>query len=77
MPQDVAIKNMTEKLKRLRGDRSQSEVAEGIGISTSAYANYEAGIRVPRDRIKMRIANYYNRSVSFIFYDFTDTKRVL
>ena len=30
----------------------------------------EAGVRVPRDEIKEKIANYFNRSVGFIFFNY-------
>ena len=29
---------------------------------------YEAGERVPRDEIKIKLAKFYNRSVSYIFF---------
>ena len=59
-------KVMAEKLRKLRGNRSRQEVAEACGISVSALAMYEAGERVPRDEIKL--AKFYNRSVSYIFF---------
>ena len=61
------------KLRNLRGDRTQEEVAKGIGISTSTYAMYERGERTPRDRIKLKIAGYFSRSVGYIFFDEMDT----
>lgn len=61
-------KTVGERLRTLRGSRSQQEVADAIGISQSAYANYEAGLRVPRDKIKIRIAEYYKRSVATLFF---------
>ena len=64
----MANELMAEKLKTLRGQRTQREVAEALGISLSAYAMYESGARVPRDEIKVRIAKYYNRSVKFLFF---------
>jgi transcriptional regulator with XRE-family HTH domain len=57
-----------ERLRRLRGDKSQEEVAAAVGISKSALSQYERGERVPRDHIKVRLADYYDRSVQFIFY---------
>ncbi|WP_346681361.1 helix-turn-helix transcriptional regulator [Megasphaera stantonii] len=48
--------------------KTQEEVARTIGISTSALAMYEAGERLPRDEVKIRLANYYNVSVEFIFF---------
>lgn len=61
-------KTVGERLKTLRGSRSQKEVADAIGISQGAYANYELGIRQPRDSIKVRIAQYYGRTVGHIFF---------
>lgn len=57
-----------ERLRRLRGDKSQEEVAAAVGISKSALSQYERGERIPRDHIKVRLADYYDRSVQFIFY---------
>lgn len=56
------------KLRELRGSRSQLEVANVVGISKSALAMYERDERVPRDEIKIRLADYYGQSVQFIFY---------
>ena len=66
---EIAVKNMTRILIELRGNKSQAEVAEALGISKSALAMYELGERVPRDTIKCRIAKYYNRSVAYIFFN--------
>lgn len=60
-------KIMAEKLRKLRGNKSRQEVAEACGISVSALAMYEAGERVPRDEIKIKLAKFYNRSVNYIF----------
>lgn len=57
-----------EKLRKLRGSRTQEEVAEAVGISKTALCMYENGQRVPRDTIKIRLAEYYKRSVNYIFY---------
>lgn len=61
-------KIISEKLVFLRGSRTQKEVSEAVGISTSALAMYEGGHRVPRDEIKIKIAKYYNKSVQAIFF---------
>ena len=55
-------------LTELRGDRSQKEVAEAVGISLSALSSYERNERVPRDEKKMAIARYYKRDVGSIFF---------
>lgn len=56
-------------LKKLRGDKSQSEIAEDIGITKSSWAMYERGERVPRDEVKIKIANYFNKTVEEIFFN--------
>lgn len=61
--------DFAKKLITLRGEKSQSEVAEAIGIGTSTLGMYETGKRVPRDSIKIAIANYYGVTVQFIFFD--------
>lgn len=57
-----------ERLRKLRGSRTQEEVAAAVGISRAALCQYEKGTRVPRDAVKIRLAEYYKRSVNYIFY---------
>jgi putative transcriptional regulator len=59
---------MAETLRKLRGAKTQDEVAEAVGISKSALSLYENGERVPRDEIKKKLADYYNRTVQHIFF---------
>lgn len=59
---------IAEKLRKLRGNKSRQEVANACNISVSALAMYEQGERVPRDEVKVRLANYYNRTVNYIFF---------
>lgn len=59
---------IAKKLVELRGERSQSEVATAVGVSVSAIAMYESGQRIPRDEIKIRIADYYSVGVADIFF---------
>lgn len=59
---------IAEKLIELRGEMTQKYVAEKIGITTSALSNYENGIRVPRDEIKVKIAKFYQKSIEEIFF---------
>lgn len=62
------------KLKQLRGEKTQQEAAEGIGITKSALAMYERDERVPRDEVKIRIADYYGVSVMFLFFNGSEHK---
>ncbi len=56
------------KLRALRGKKTQKQVAEGVGVSKSAWAMYEKDERTPRDEVKIRIAKYFGESVGSIFY---------
>lgn len=62
-------KAVGERLQKLRGDKSREEVAKAIGVSVSAIAMYENGERIPRDSIKIKFAEYYDKSVQEIFFD--------
>ena len=62
------LHNASRILKELRGERSQKEVAEAVGISISALGMYEIGKRTPKDSIKIRLAAYYGKSVADIFF---------
>jgi len=59
---------MGKILRELRGDRSLADVAKKVGVSASAMSMYESGDRVPRDQVKLALAEYYDRPVSFIFF---------
>ena len=60
------------KLRELRGNKSQQEIADAIGITKSALAMYERNERVPRDEIKIRIANYYGVSIVSLFFNINE-----
>ena len=58
-----------EKLRKLRGNRQREEIAKEVGVSVSALAMYELDERIPRDEIKVRLANKYNVSVQELFFE--------
>lgn len=58
-----------KRLVELRGDRSQSEVANAIGIATSTLGMYETEQRIPRDSIKIALSEYYGTTVQDIFFE--------
>lgn len=55
-------------LKELRGERSQEEMAREIGITKSSWAMYERNERIPRDEVKVKIANFFGKTVQEIFF---------
>lgn len=60
-----------QKLKELRTKKgvTQEEIAKEIGVSPSAYAQYETGQKVPRDDNKIAISKFLGESVQTIFFD--------
>lgn len=64
-------KEIGDRLRSLRSKREKTiaEVANALGIAPSTLTAYELGDRTPRDEIKVKIANYYGRSVGSIFFN--------
>ena len=60
--------NMKEKLKRLRKEKgvSQKVVATAIGVTLSAYSNYEQGLREPSNQILINLCKYYEVSADYL-----------
>lgn len=65
----LSAKEIGERLTKLRGDMPRNSVAKTVGVSVSAIAMYENGERIPRDGIKIKLAEFYARSVQEIFFD--------
>lgn len=59
---------MNERLKLLRKEKgvSQKDVAKEIGVTLSAYSNYEQGIREPSNQILINLCKYYNVSADYL-----------
>lgn len=57
-----------EDLRTLRGDRPKEEVALAVGVTVSAIAMYESGARMPRDTVKIALADYFGKSVGDLFF---------
>lgn len=57
-----------EKLRALRGSKSQAEIAGLLHISKSAWAMYERNERVPRDELKISIAKFFGKTVQELFF---------
>ena len=58
-----------DRLKALRGAMSREELGLKLGVTAQAIYNYEAGIRVPTDDLKSKIALIFGKSVQEIFFD--------
>lgn len=57
---------LSEKLKKLRGNRTQGEIAKNLDISRARYSHYENDLREPDNEMLMRIADLYGVSVDYL-----------
>jgi len=57
-----------QRLISLRGTRTRYEVADAVGVTYSAIKMYELGSRMPKDDIKIKLANYFNVPVGDLFF---------
>ena len=59
-----------KRIKELRTQKGMTaeELGTAVGTSSSAINMYECGQRVPRDDIKIKIAEFFGLSVESIFY---------
>ena len=55
-------------LRALRGEKRREEVAVACKVSANAISMYETGARIPADDIKIKLAEYYGKTVQDIFY---------
>ncbi|WP_141546778.1 helix-turn-helix domain-containing protein [Bacillus wiedmannii] len=67
---------VAKNLINLRNEKSREEVARAVGISVSTLQMYENGQRIPRDNIKIKLANFYGVTVQTIFLIQNNTKCV-
>lgn len=65
-----------KRLIKLRGSRTQLEIAQKVGVSVSTIGMYERGERIPRDEIKVKLARFYGQTVDDIFFKQNDTVSV-
>lgn len=59
-----------ERLRSLRGAKTQKEIGDAIGVTATAISQYERGERVPADDIKVALARYFNSTVEAVFFTF-------
>lgn len=67
-------KSIAERLIKLRGEKSQDEVANAVNISKAALSMYENGERMPRDEVKIRLAKFYGKTVQCVFFSKDNTQ---
>ena len=70
MYEAINVTQIGKRIKDLRIQKNMTaeDLGKALGISSSAVNMYECGQRVPRDEIKISIAEYFGVSVESIFY---------
>lgn len=63
-------KKIGAEIKRLREAKelSREDLADKLGASPSAIAMYELGERIPRDEMKVKIADFFGVSLESLFF---------
>ena len=61
----MTIHNNLRYLREAR-DMKQRQVADALGVSRSAYTNYEAGARCPDAEMLTKMADFFELSVDEI-----------
>lgn len=57
------------RLRLLRRDKTQEEIAALCGVTRQAVNQYEKGARIPNDEVKEKLAKVFNTTVQDIFYN--------
>lgn len=60
-----------KRIRAARGTKTQEELARELGVSKAIICMYEAGLRVPRDEVKERMAKKFGTTVGALFFDET------
>ena len=61
-------KTIGKRISTLRGDTRRETVCAACGISVSALTMYETGKRIPRDEVKVKLAEFFKTTVEAIFF---------
>lgn len=59
-------KAVGQRIRQLRGDLTQAEFAERIGITQAMIWNYENGMQMPKANALFRIAQYSGTSIEWL-----------
>lgn len=55
------------KLLRINAKLSQVDLAEKLNISNTTLSQYEKGVRIPNDNLKIMIATFFETSLDYLF----------
>ncbi|MGZ8955758.1 MAG: helix-turn-helix domain-containing protein [Methylovulum sp.] len=60
------LKIIGARIRNIRGDLNQQQFADLLGVGRASIANYEAGRRLPNDKLLKKIASLGKTDVNFI-----------
>lgn len=60
---------MKNRCKELRGGRSQSTVAEFLGMTQQAYSSIENSKNLPSMKNCMKISKFFGKPIEYIFQE--------
>ena len=66
--EEMDAKTIGNRLRDLRGEKSVADVAKDLNLSPSTWSMYENGERIPRDNIKLRIAQHFHKPLHLLFF---------
>lgn len=58
---------VTNRCKELRGKRTQTDIAEFLGITQQQYSNIENDKKPPKIQICIKLAKIFNKPIDYIF----------
>lgn len=61
------MENFGERLRRLRGERSQKQVASELGMPQTTLSTLENQESVPRGELLQKLADYFNIPLSYFY----------
>jgi len=60
----------SSNLKKLRGNRSQQEIADDLHVTRQAYTSWENGTRTPKISQIEKIADYFGVGIDIVAKDY-------
>jgi putative transcriptional regulator len=61
------MENFGERLRRLRGERSQKEVATELALPVTTFSSLENQETVPRGEVVQKLAEYFKIPISYFY----------
>jgi transcriptional regulator with XRE-family HTH domain len=63
------VENFGQRLRRLRGDRSQKEVADALKMPPTTLSSLEAQENIPRGELLQKLANFFRVPITYFYSD--------